>query len=158
MISLWNVFHVVRPTQIGHPAVVVMPEISPEWSSLQLNLFCENNNDKLNLNKIPSGTLVSKVVDTSLASKIPGIKMSIMVSMCSHLFVIAVQIFAQKVIGTFNITSYRPNWCNLNFFVIFMACFIRIFNKPSVIVAYQYQFASRFLFVQAFVLAEKQKA
>merc|ERR1719234_326948 len=44
---LWNMLHVVGPAEIGHPAVVIMPEISP------------------------SRALISKVVNSSLASKIP---------------------------------------------------------------------------------------
>merc|ERR1719490_414631 len=44
---LWNVLHVVRPAEIGYPAVVVMPEIGP------------------------SRAMISKVVHSSLASKIP---------------------------------------------------------------------------------------
>merc|ERR1719234_1514819 len=44
---LWNMLHVVGPAEIGHPAVVVMPKIGP------------------------SRALISKVVNSSLASKIP---------------------------------------------------------------------------------------
>merc|ERR1719234_780021 len=44
---LWNMLHVVGPAEIGHPAVVVVPEISP------------------------SRALISKIVNSSLASKIP---------------------------------------------------------------------------------------
>ena len=40
-ILLWNVLHVVGPAEIGHPAVVVMPEIGPA------KYFKSQNNCKL---------------------------------------------------------------------------------------------------------------
>ena len=73
-ILLWNVLHVVGSPQIGHPSVVVMSEIRTEKKILH----CEQSRPTIfsqigMIVKIqrPSRALISKVINSPLASKIP---------------------------------------------------------------------------------------